>query len=1118
MNFKRSTWFMLCMASLICIPITFHFFPIAFPILSLNITMNRTQALERAREIAEQHDLVPKVFDQTAIFHLDENAKTFIELDGGGKDALTAIMRDDLYMPYVWAVRHFKEGDPQETFIFFKPDGTPYGFEQHFSENDPGLALSADHARDIAQQAAHDFWHIDLNLYTPIEAAQKTQPSGRVDHVFVYERPNLTIGSGGKYRLQLGVNGDQFSTLTHGIYIPETFTRRYTEMRSANETIAKAADLWYKLFYVVCGCILALLWLMRKRWLVVRTPLLWAIAIGILLALSKLNQLPIIWIAYKTEVPAQDFLLSYLMSILNELVCKIIPLLALGFIAAESLSRKAFGNQPQLWHVWSLPNAASYAIAGSTLGAYLLVSFDFALASIFYAFTLTYCHWWIPSSQFFDPNILATYFPWLQPCVESLFAGFHEECLFRAIPLAGAALIGDRIGKRNLMITLAFIMQAIVFSAAHANYPGMPAYARLVELIIPSCIYGLIYLRFGLLPVIISHTVYDIAWMALPLFISHAPYAWVNQLITIAIALIPAAIVLNARIRNEAWTVLAATQYNNAWQPPAPLLSLPSPSTHAPIPYVLSPFLRNGLILAGVIGIPLWLYTTKFDNDALPLYTQRQDALAYAKEYAQQHGMTSDDWYPIITVQNINDNTDQQHRFVWQQIDSATYKSLLTHYLISPRWFVRFVHFDKNLIERAEEYRVCVQDTDLIHGFYHVLPEPTPGASLTQAEARAQIDTIVAQETSIDPATLIEMEATSAKLPARTDWCFVLADPENYPLNQGQGRMLIQLAGDIFSRLSWCVQVPEAWERNDHSHLMQSNIVQTCCSLLFYLLTLLAACAIAYTSRFPLTLGIWRIIFGFVLFLEMLLLLLSWDELIVNISTSEPFYHQLFGILGSKMIHVLLHAGLLSTLMLVITNIHYRYTLPRSTHHDLNALGLGALIAGLLSYMKWFKPSLVPFWAHYEALNSLAPTTSVMSHAFVEFFIIVTALGILYALIDYVTNTGNRNHALGALSALLFTLCVTAQEPIFSFSYWLFSSIALSILIIAAYYLLLRFHRALLPLVTLPLIFGSYLQQAVLNAFTDSISINLLAATYCIFIAFIWSYAFTVNTEQSQNE
>lgn len=1117
MNFNRLTWYTLIIGALCCIPVTFHFFPIAFPILSLNITMNRTQALERAREIAEKYHLVPNTFSQTAIFHCDDNAKTFIELDGGGKDALVDIMQRDLYMPYLWAVRHFQEGDPRTALIVFKPDGTPYGFEQHLSENDVSENVSSEYARVIAEQHARDEWHIDLSAYTLIEAAHETQLGGRVDHTFVYERTDLTIGSGGKYRLRLGVSGDQFSTLTHVIYIPETFTRRYEEMRSANETIAQAAYQWYYLFYFLGGCVLGLLWLARARWLVIRTPLLWALAIAFLMALSKLNQLPIIWITYDTALPAQDFLLNYITKIIHDLIHAIIPL-ALGFIAAESLSRKAFGDHPQLWHVWSLHNAASYAIAGSTLGAYLLVSFDFALASIFYAWTTTYYHWWVPSSQFFDPNILATYAPWLEPCVDSLYAGFKEECLFRAIPIAGAALIGDRIGKRNLMISLAFIMQAIVFSAIHANYPGQPAYARLVELLIPSCIYGLIYLRFGLLPVIISHTVYDIIWMALPLFASHAHNAWINQSITIAIALIPAAIVLNAYLQTGIWTALNSAQRNSAWQPPALSSILPSPETLKAIPQVISPLLRSLLLISGLIGLPLWLYTTNFHNDALPLYTGRQEALTYAQEYAHAHGMTADQWYPIVTVQNIDDDKDPQHRFVWQHTNPTTYRSLLNTYLMQPRWFVRFLHFDKNLIERTEEYRVGVQDTNYIHGFHHVFPEPTAGAHLNKDDARERIHAIIAQETNLNPSTLLEMEAVPQKLPARTDWQFILADPKHYPLNQGQGRLRVQLAGDIFSRLSWSVHVPEAWERADRNLLNKRNIIQTCCSLLFYILALCAACAMAHTRRFPVNIGIWRIVFGFFLLLELLNLFFSWHELIVMISTSEPFYNQLFAIIGTKFIYTLIHATILSALIIAVTNLQYRYSLTYTPYNTTYALSLGTLIAGLFSYIKWLQPSLKPHWAHYAALNSLAPTATIMINALLELFIFGVAIGMLYALVDYITNTGSRNYVIGSLCMLLFSLCVIALQPFFSISQWLFAGLALGMILIAAYYLLLRLQRASLPLVILPIIFADHIQQATLNAFTESISIHLLAAFYCAIAAYFWYYAFTIDTEQSASQ
>ena len=107
-----------------------------------------------------------------------------------------------------------------------------------------------------------------------------------------------------------------------------------------------------------------------------------------------------------------------------------------------------------------------------------------------YTFVTKKLGWWAPADTSYDPNQLAAYFPWLTSIGISLGAGFWEECLFRAVPLAGAALVGDRFGKRNLFIGIAFVFQAIVFGAAHANYPVQPAYARVVELMIPSFLFG----------------------------------------------------------------------------------------------------------------------------------------------------------------------------------------------------------------------------------------------------------------------------------------------------------------------------------------------------------------------------------------------------------------------------------------------------------------------------------------------------------------------------------------------------------------------------------------------------------------------------------------------------
>src|ERR1700694_2685132 len=104
--------------------------------------------------------------------------------------------------------------------------------------------------------------------------------------------------------------------------------------------------------------------------------------------------------------------------------------------------------------------------------------------------TNRYLGWWQPSEALTDPNVLGSALPALAPIGMALQAGFMEECLVRAVPLSSVALIGRRFGHRSLLIALALVLQAIVFGAAHANYPGFPAYSRLVELVISAFLLG----------------------------------------------------------------------------------------------------------------------------------------------------------------------------------------------------------------------------------------------------------------------------------------------------------------------------------------------------------------------------------------------------------------------------------------------------------------------------------------------------------------------------------------------------------------------------------------------------------------------------------------------------
>src|SRR5579862_4317887 len=233
----------------------FHFFPQTFPIVNLAITMDLEQALHKADELAQKYNFGPQDYSSfakatadrqsAAMFHTDNTVKTFVELEAGGKDAFVAMMDEKLYMPYTWQVRHFKEHEKNETTIIFTPDGKPYGFVEKISENIAGAQLSESDAQKIAEHNAATHWDIDFSQYNLVEASQKTEPSGRIDHTFIYERtdkkvglPDEALAKSGLYRLKIVVSGDKMTTLQHFVKVPEAFNRRYAEMRSANNSIA----------------------------------------------------------------------------------------------------------------------------------------------------------------------------------------------------------------------------------------------------------------------------------------------------------------------------------------------------------------------------------------------------------------------------------------------------------------------------------------------------------------------------------------------------------------------------------------------------------------------------------------------------------------------------------------------------------------------------------------------------------------------------------------------------------------------------------------------------------------------------------------------------------------
>jgi len=1096
---KPVVWIVLVVISAACAVFTLHGFPRAFPLVTLDLRMDREAALEAAQELAEQHNWGPQQYRQATAFVLDDAVQRYVELEAGGTEAFARLLKTQDYVPYVWQVRHFAEGQTNETLIRFTPQGVAYGFVEKLAEGEPGETLDREEARVLAEKHASS-WGVDLGAYTLIESSQELQPGGRLDHTVVYERSNKSLGDA-LYRLRLVISGDRFTELSHFVKIPEGFERRYTEMRSANRGIKAGASVVILIVYLVGGCGVGLFFLLRMRWVVWRPAVLWAGVIAMLGALAQLNQWPLIWMSYDTAVPQRTFALQQLVGILVQSIA-MGALLAVSFIAAESLSRLAFPEHLQLWKLWRRDVAGTSSVAGRTISGYLLVTVFFALEVAFYFVCTRYLGWWSPSDALFDPNVLATYFPWLNSIALSFQAGFWEECLFRAVPLAAAALLGRRFGRPKLWIIGALLMQAVVFGAGHADYPTQPAYARMVELLLPSLGLGLLYLRFGLLPSIVLHFAYDVVWMSLPLFTASSPGVWINQLLIVALALIPLWVVLWARMRRTSWGPADSTAYNAAWTP-KPAGAVPVEIDARLRSEGLSRRARAVVLGAGVGGLVLWLVASSFTSDVPAVTMSREVASRAAEQALATQGTTLDSsWHEVSFVSASPAAAD---RFVWQEGGPQAYRQLVGTYVHAPHWMIRHLRFEGDVAERAEEYQVHVGDHGTPTLVVHTLPEGRAGARLEQAAARDLAHLAVKQRLGIDPEILTEVTAEPSKLPARRDWSFVFKDETAYPLQRGEARIAVDIAGDEVVSSERYVYPPEDWRRQERHRSSLAQIVRSL-SLTTLVLLYVAGVMVALVewSRHRFATRAFLGMSGALVLLGAVRLLNAWPATKAALTSAEPYKLQV-GIMSiTGMVQVLVVACAVG----LLTGMGHRWGGGKHCSHPwsllVTGLALGGFIAGMGAAASALVPQPLPAWPSFEAASTALPMLGVVVGTLSGWIMQTVLLLLVFSVMHMATQGWNKNRVTWLALVLLLGLVLAGTHSIETVPYWLAQGVAIGVAVLAVYVLVLRHCLVVLPLASGAVAALETVRQGVLRAFPGALTGAICATLFLLVGAVGW--------------
>lgn len=515
----------------------------AFPLALVDMEVTREEAVDNAREFLTGHGADLDEYRQAALFSGETESLIFLQrnLDhdaarrwAGGTTPIWA-----------WNVRWFQPLQTEEWLADVGVDGELVAFRHVVEETASGASLSEERAREIAFGFLRQRgWDLDsLNAVSAVTDAK----SNRTDHLFIWRIGTETIawdGAGvGEARLAVRILGDEVGGYARWLQVPEDFSRDLQNTLSVG-TLLAVGSIVITVLLTLAAAVIAIA---RYRtgdinW---RTAIVCGALVGTMFAISIATNWPQAKFGYQTQISWVVFVGSALLGLVLLSVFYVVFVtfpVAAGVSMARDFFPKSVDGFPEMF----AGKLFTAKFGAAALRGYALAAVFLGYLTAFYWFAQRFMGAWMPAEGPYS-SIFNNAFPFLTPLTISLVAAISEETIYR---LFGISLFKKLTGST----WLALLIPAAIWAFGHSNYPVFPVYIRGIELTIGGLIFGVAFLRYGLVTCIVAHYVVDAVALGMPLLTSANPTYIVSGLIAIGLALVPGIIGLLAGRRNDAPT------------------------------------------------------------------------------------------------------------------------------------------------------------------------------------------------------------------------------------------------------------------------------------------------------------------------------------------------------------------------------------------------------------------------------------------------------------------------------------------------------------------------------------------------------------------------------------
>ncbi|MBU0549301.1 MAG: CPBP family intramembrane metalloprotease [Candidatus Omnitrophica bacterium] len=504
------------------------FYEHASPTASIDIQVDKKEAVEKAARFINELGFDLAGYDKTVIFHSDYYASVYLQKTQGIKET-NRLIREGVPV-WFWRVRYFKELEKEGFYVDVDPaSGEIVNFYYSLLEDKQGANLSEREARAIAEQRIA-LEAIGLGDYTLKDSTRKEQKR-RTDYHFNWEKKDYKIEEA-TLRISVDVYGNKLGRYRRYLKVPEEFSRYLERETSLGQVLAIASSIFT--FILLIAAIFMLFSHFKQSNIDWKFALIFASLVAPLEILDFLNRMPLLWNFYPDTISKAMFVMITLERALITTFSVTLLVFACAAVG-ELISRDLWGTKIPLINAIKNQDFSASRIAAKYIVGYSLGFIFLGYVSVFYIIGAKFFNiWMLPNTHY--SNILGMRIPVLFPLTFAVAAAVKEEVTYR--------FFGISFLKKGIKSGwLAVLIPALIWGFAHSDYAVFPNYVRGIELTIFGVALGMVFLKYGLLTVIIAHFVIDAVFAGLPLIKSHNPYFVASGIIVVLLIFLPLLIV-----------------------------------------------------------------------------------------------------------------------------------------------------------------------------------------------------------------------------------------------------------------------------------------------------------------------------------------------------------------------------------------------------------------------------------------------------------------------------------------------------------------------------------------------------------------------------------------------